>query len=234
MSSPSRQARGCGNGSESDRQHQASTREPASVLTRGAGRGLRGVRHGVWGVVHGDVLCGMRCGSRPGGVRGRQRQAPQLCAACPRSLLASLRRCGDLGGRTPPAAGRHKPSCTARPRFTCAQGRGTVVTGRVEQGIVRTGDEVEIVGIRPQNLKSTVTGGCPVRFTAPRRSSITACLSLGKPTVAWCLQALRPCSCRTRGKVQASAPPHARSYAAPTAPPCRLSLPQAWRCLRRR
>ncbi|KAL4440695.1 hypothetical protein ABPG77_000404 [Micractinium sp. CCAP 211/92] len=38
------------------------------------------------------------------------------------------------------------------------QGRGTVVTGRVEQGIVRTGDEVEIVGIRPQSTKSTVTG----------------------------------------------------------------------------
>ncbi|PRW56031.1 elongation factor mitochondrial [Chlorella sorokiniana] len=38
------------------------------------------------------------------------------------------------------------------------QGRGTVVTGRVEQGIVKTGDEVEIVGIRPQNTKSTVTG----------------------------------------------------------------------------
>ena len=28
-------------------------------------------------------------------------------------------------------------------------GRGTVVTGRVERGIIRTGDEVEIVGIRP-------------------------------------------------------------------------------------
>ena len=27
-------------------------------------------------------------------------------------------------------------------------GRGTVVTGRVEQGIVNTGDEVEIVGIK--------------------------------------------------------------------------------------
>jgi hypothetical protein len=40
----------------------------------------------------------------------------------------------------------------------CMQGRGTVVTGRVEQGIVRTGDEVEIVGIRPANTKSTVTG----------------------------------------------------------------------------
>ncbi|MBQ8660434.1 MAG: elongation factor Tu [Alphaproteobacteria bacterium] len=36
-------------------------------------------------------------------------------------------------------------------------GRGTVVTGRVETGIVRVGDEVEIVGIRPTQ-KTTVTG----------------------------------------------------------------------------
>jgi len=36
-------------------------------------------------------------------------------------------------------------------------GRGTVVTGRVEQGIVRTGDEVEIVGIKP-TVKTTITG----------------------------------------------------------------------------
>jgi elongation factor Tu len=36
-------------------------------------------------------------------------------------------------------------------------GRGTVVTGRVEQGIVKTGDEVEIVGIRP-TAKTTCTG----------------------------------------------------------------------------
>ncbi|MFV1202205.1 EF-Tu/IF-2/RF-3 family GTPase, partial [Klebsiella pneumoniae] len=36
-------------------------------------------------------------------------------------------------------------------------GRGTVATGRVEQGIVNTGDEVEIVGIRPTQ-KTTVTG----------------------------------------------------------------------------
>jgi elongation factor Tu len=28
------------------------------------------------------------------------------------------------------------------------QGRGTVVTGRVERGIVKVGEEVEIVGIR--------------------------------------------------------------------------------------
>src|SRR5262247_3946014 len=36
-------------------------------------------------------------------------------------------------------------------------GRGTVVTGRVEQGIVKVGDEVEIVGIKPTS-KTVVTG----------------------------------------------------------------------------
>jgi elongation factor Tu len=36
-------------------------------------------------------------------------------------------------------------------------GRGTVVTGRVETGIVKVGEEVEIVGIKP-TVKSTVTG----------------------------------------------------------------------------
>ncbi|MEP0494536.1 MAG: elongation factor Tu [Paraglaciecola sp.] len=36
-------------------------------------------------------------------------------------------------------------------------GRGTVVTGRVERGILRTGDEVEIVGIK-ETTKSTCTG----------------------------------------------------------------------------
>ena len=36
-------------------------------------------------------------------------------------------------------------------------GRGTVVTGRVERGIVNVGEEVEIIGIKP-TLKTTVTG----------------------------------------------------------------------------
>ncbi|MGA3303039.1 MAG: elongation factor Tu [Methylovirgula sp.] len=36
-------------------------------------------------------------------------------------------------------------------------GRGTVVTGRVERGIVKVGDEVEIVGLRP-TIKTIVTG----------------------------------------------------------------------------
>lgn len=37
-------------------------------------------------------------------------------------------------------------------------GRGTVATGRIEQGIVKTGDEIEIVGVKDTVTKSTVTG----------------------------------------------------------------------------
>src|SRR5436189_4063824 len=37
-------------------------------------------------------------------------------------------------------------------------GRGTVITGRIERGIVKVGEEVEIVGIRETSQKSTVTG----------------------------------------------------------------------------
>src|SRR6185312_9203200 len=36
-------------------------------------------------------------------------------------------------------------------------GRGTVVTGRIERGIVKVGDEVEIVGLRP-TAKTIATG----------------------------------------------------------------------------
>jgi elongation factor Tu len=36
-------------------------------------------------------------------------------------------------------------------------GRGTVVTGRIERGVVKVGDEVEIVGLRP-TTKTVVTG----------------------------------------------------------------------------
>jgi len=37
------------------------------------------------------------------------------------------------------------------------QGRGTVVTGRVERGIIKVGEEIEIVGIKP-TIKTTCTG----------------------------------------------------------------------------
>jgi elongation factor Tu len=38
------------------------------------------------------------------------------------------------------------------------KGRGTVVTGRIERGMVKVGDEVEIVGMMPEKRKSVVTG----------------------------------------------------------------------------
>jgi elongation factor Tu len=37
-------------------------------------------------------------------------------------------------------------------------GRGTVATGRIERGVINSGDPVEILGLGAENLKSTVTG----------------------------------------------------------------------------
>jgi elongation factor Tu len=38
------------------------------------------------------------------------------------------------------------------------EGRGTVATGRIERGIIRTGEEVEVVGLTDESRKTTVTG----------------------------------------------------------------------------
>ncbi len=38
------------------------------------------------------------------------------------------------------------------------KGRGTVATGRIERGIVKVGDPAEVVGLRTENLSTTVTG----------------------------------------------------------------------------
>ncbi|MFZ5552547.1 MAG: elongation factor Tu [Bacteroidota bacterium] len=37
-------------------------------------------------------------------------------------------------------------------------GRGTVATGRIETGVINVGDEVEILGMQEERLKSTITG----------------------------------------------------------------------------
>jgi elongation factor Tu len=37
-------------------------------------------------------------------------------------------------------------------------GRGTVATGRIERGVINSGDDVDIIGMIPEKLKSTVTG----------------------------------------------------------------------------
>ena len=56
-----------------------------------------------------------------------------------------------------PARALDKPFSMPVEDVFSIQGRGTVVTGRVEQGIVKTGDSVEILGLKAP-LSTTVTG----------------------------------------------------------------------------
>jgi len=56
-----------------------------------------------------------------------------------------------------PARPKDKPFLMPVEDVFGIKGRGTVVTGRIERGIVKTGDEIEIVGIR-DTKKTVVTG----------------------------------------------------------------------------
>jgi elongation factor Tu len=56
-----------------------------------------------------------------------------------------------------PVRSTEKPFLMSIEDVMSITGRGTVVTGKVEQGVVKVGDEVEIVGLR-DTTKTTVTG----------------------------------------------------------------------------
>merc|ERR1711969_459091 len=56
-----------------------------------------------------------------------------------------------------PARPKDKPFLMPVEDVFSISGRGTVATGRVEQGVVKTGEELEIVGIR--DTKKTVCTG---------------------------------------------------------------------------
>jgi len=56
-----------------------------------------------------------------------------------------------------PVRATEKPFLMSIEDVMSITGRGTVVTGKVEQGIIKVGDEVEIVGLRP-TTKTVVTG----------------------------------------------------------------------------
>jgi elongation factor Tu len=51
-----------------------------------------------------------------------------------------------------------KPFLMAIEDVFSIEGRGTVATGRIERGIVRTGEEVEIIGLDSASRKTTCTG----------------------------------------------------------------------------
>jgi len=56
-----------------------------------------------------------------------------------------------------PARPKDKPFLMPVEDVFSISGRGTVCTGRVEQGVIKVGEEVEIVGLRP-TAKTTITG----------------------------------------------------------------------------
>jgi elongation factor Tu len=56
-----------------------------------------------------------------------------------------------------PARALDKPFLMPVEDVFSISGRGTVVTGRVEQGIIKVGEEIEIVGLKP-TVKTTCTG----------------------------------------------------------------------------
>ncbi|MEL6499118.1 MAG: elongation factor Tu [Planctomycetota bacterium] len=57
-----------------------------------------------------------------------------------------------------PAREDDKPYLLAVEDVFSIKGRGTVATGRIERGVVKVGDEAEIVGLATESTKTTVTG----------------------------------------------------------------------------
>ncbi len=57
-----------------------------------------------------------------------------------------------------PTRATDKPFLMAVEDVFSIEGRGTVATGRIEQGVIKVGEEVEIVGFAPTSRKTTCTG----------------------------------------------------------------------------
>jgi elongation factor Tu len=57
-----------------------------------------------------------------------------------------------------PSREEDKPFLMAVEDVFSIEGRGTVATGRIERGVVNVGDEIAVIGLRKEPLKTTVTG----------------------------------------------------------------------------
>jgi elongation factor Tu len=57
-----------------------------------------------------------------------------------------------------PAREEDKPFLMAVEDVFSIEGRGTVATGRIERGVVNVGDEIQIIGLSKEPVKTTVTG----------------------------------------------------------------------------
>src|SRR5688572_26001493 len=88
-------------------------------------------------------------------VRGSARKAMEGDAEAAKSIEALMDAVDDF--IPTPVRETDKPFLMAVEDVFSIKGRGTVVTGRIERGIVKVNEEIEIVGIRPTK-KSVVTG----------------------------------------------------------------------------
>ena len=94
-------------------------------------------------IVRGSALKALECGCGKAG-----------CAAC--QCVTDLM--GAVDSFVPmPVRDVDKPFLMAVEDVFSISGRGTVVTGRVERGVIKVGDEVEILGLRPTQ-KTVATG----------------------------------------------------------------------------
>jgi elongation factor Tu len=95
-------------------------------------------------VIKGSALKAMECGC-----------GKDECANC--KPILDLMKAVDEHIPTP-KRDIDKPFLMAAEDVFSISGRGTVVTGRIERGKIKVGDEVELVGLHPEVRKTVVTG----------------------------------------------------------------------------
>jgi elongation factor Tu len=82
-----------------------------------------------------------------------QNPADETASACITELLEALDTYIEE-----PERETDKPFLMSIEDVFSIKGRGTVATGRIERGVIKVGDEAEIVGLGAEDLKTTITG----------------------------------------------------------------------------
>lgn len=104
------------------------------------------------------------------------------CIICRKAILELMQAIDDY--IPDPIRALDKPFSLPVEDVFSIQGRGTVVTGRIEQGVVKVGEEIEIIGIQPPT-KTTVTGQC--LSLLPQSGLQIMCLRFSSTSPAACV-----------------------------------------------
>ena len=89
-------------------------------------------------------------------IKGSARKAMQGDGEAEKAIFGLLKAVDDF--IPTPKREVDKPFLMAVEDVFSITGRGTVATGRIDRGIVKVNDEVDVVGLRPQSTKTVVTG----------------------------------------------------------------------------